>query len=148
MKKQLISVCGFLTDDNNRLLIAKRSDSEAFMPGLWELVGGGVEYGEDPYDALKREFKEELSIEIKIIEPYFTFCYLNEENQESSHEVEIDFFVKQADANQTITIDISTHSDCKWISESEIGAHFREAPVHAASQLNAVLRGFQLLADA
>ncbi len=145
MKRQLVSVCGFLTDDSNRLLIAKRADSETFMPGSWELIGGGVEYGENPADALKREFKEEFLIQVEIARPYFTFSYLQNENKEVMHEVEIDFFVKQTAPNQPIMLDKNTHSEYKWIAENEVENYFGKRPQPVASQLDSVLEGFKQL---
>jgi 8-oxo-dGTP diphosphatase len=45
------------------VLIAKRPPGRSFA-GLWEFPGGKVEQGEGPEEALIRELKEELGIEI------------------------------------------------------------------------------------
>ena len=37
------------------------------MPEMWELPGGRLEVGEDPYEGLKREIKEEIGIDIDIV---------------------------------------------------------------------------------
>ncbi len=51
--------------DNGRLLTAQRSHPPA-LAGKWELPGGKVEEGEVPLEALRRELREELGIEIDI----------------------------------------------------------------------------------
>jgi 8-oxo-dGTP diphosphatase len=52
-----------LIDDDKRVLIAKRPEGKP-MAGLWEFPGGKVEADETPEDALIREIKEELGIEL------------------------------------------------------------------------------------
>lgn len=44
--------------DADRFLLASHRDS-----GLWSLVGGGVEPGERPQEAVRREVLEELGVE-------------------------------------------------------------------------------------
>lgn len=56
---------------NSRLLIAQRMPND-MLGGLWELPGGKVEAGETFECALHRELREELSIEVKILEPLMT----------------------------------------------------------------------------
>ncbi len=58
-KYQKIGISGFLIKDS-KVLIVKRSESENFLPGQYELLGGKVEFGENPTDAIEREFKEEV----------------------------------------------------------------------------------------
>jgi len=48
-----------------QLLIARRKSSDRF-PGLWEFPGGKVKPGESPEEALRRECREELAIEIRV----------------------------------------------------------------------------------
>lgn len=54
---------------NSRLLIAQRKLDDT-MGGLWELPGGKPETGETFEGALHRELREELAIEVEIIEPF------------------------------------------------------------------------------
>ena len=53
-----------LVDTDNRILLAQRPEGKA-LAGLWEFPGGKIEPGERPEDALIRECREELGIEIK-----------------------------------------------------------------------------------
>ena len=52
-----------LVDDDNRVMIAQRPEGKS-MAGLWEFPGGKVEAGEKPENALIRELKEELAIDV------------------------------------------------------------------------------------
>ena len=58
-----IAVVAGLIFRDGRLLVCQRHDSSTF-PLKWEFPGGKVESGEASEDALRRELKEELEIEI------------------------------------------------------------------------------------
>lgn len=51
-----------IVDENNKVLIAQRSDQE--LKGKWEFPGGKIKEGETPQQALAREIREELNLEI------------------------------------------------------------------------------------
>ena len=61
-KKPDVIVDAFIKKDNKYLAVKRRK----IEPGTWETPGGRVEFGERIEDALKREIKEEVGIEIKI----------------------------------------------------------------------------------
>ncbi len=63
--------------ENGKVLMATRPDGKEFS-GLWEFPGGKLEPNETPEDALVREIKEELEIELdkKELIPY-RFSSLN-----------------------------------------------------------------------
>lgn len=54
-----------LKDETERLLIQHRSKDAKRHPDYWGFFGGGIEEGETPEEAVKREAKEELGIELK-----------------------------------------------------------------------------------
>lgn len=58
----LVSACA-LVDEEGRILIAKRPEHKP-LGGLWEFPGGKLEPGETPEQALIRELREELNIDV------------------------------------------------------------------------------------
>ncbi|MCL1911493.1 MAG: NUDIX domain-containing protein [Leptospirales bacterium] len=57
-----VRVGGIVSQDGRILLIAHRKNGDIY----WLLPGGGVLFGESLKDALKREFMEELNIDISV----------------------------------------------------------------------------------
>lgn len=58
----LVAACA-LVDSDGRVLLARRPEGKP-MAGLWEFPGGKLDPGETPEDALIRELKEELGIDV------------------------------------------------------------------------------------
>ncbi|NLB13869.1 MAG: (deoxy)nucleoside triphosphate pyrophosphohydrolase, partial [Gammaproteobacteria bacterium] len=57
-------VAAAITDPRGRVLLARRTVGRD-LAGLWEFPGGKVEPGETPEQALVRELREELGIEVR-----------------------------------------------------------------------------------
>ena len=58
-------VVGYIENDEEKFIITKRPNDK-MLGGLWELPGGKKEKGESLKNALIRELKEELNIEVSI----------------------------------------------------------------------------------
>jgi 8-oxo-dGTP pyrophosphatase MutT (NUDIX family) len=66
-----VSVKGLALDQTSRFLLTKEDN------GKWELLGGGLDHGEDPIAGLKREIREETGLEVTWVSPspkYFITC--------------------------------------------------------------------------
>ena len=57
-------VVGLLFDEE-KFLIGQRLDENSSYGGYWELPGGKIDEGETSYDAIIREWKEELDIDVE-----------------------------------------------------------------------------------
>lgn len=58
-----IKIVSAIVMANNKLLLLQRDNNQGIRdPGCWQLPGGGVENGEMPDGAIKRELQEEIGI--------------------------------------------------------------------------------------
>ena len=62
---RVVEVVAAVVERGGRYLITRRLEG-AHLAGLWEFPGGKVLPGEKPEDALKRELKEELGVEVTV----------------------------------------------------------------------------------
>ena len=75
-----IAVKAFIVD-NHKLLVLKREPSDIHLPNIWEIPGGRLQLGEDPFAGLKRETKEETGLDIDIIQPLTIRHFTREDGQ-------------------------------------------------------------------
>ncbi len=64
-KRHEIHVVGAAILRSHTCLVARRA-AHVSSPGCWEFPGGKIEPGECPGEALKREIREELELEIEV----------------------------------------------------------------------------------
>jgi 8-oxo-dGTP diphosphatase len=60
-----ILVAAAVVIEDARVLLTQRKQG-SHLAGMWEFPGGKVHEGEDPRDALVRELREELGIEVRV----------------------------------------------------------------------------------
>ena len=89
-----------ITNSNNEILISRRSANQ-HQGNKWEFPGGKVEEGETVKDALNREIKEELGIEILA----------------SEHFTDIDHEYKGDDPKQSKTVKLMVYEVKYWLGE-------------------------------
>lgn len=85
VKKVAVAAAVIVRPDGTFLLGQRAADT--FYPGYWEFPGGKVEPGETPRQALTRELREELGIEVVHAHPWIT----REHVYEHAH-VQLHFF--------------------------------------------------------
>lgn len=62
--KKPLEVVGALIEDSDTYLVGQRAASKS-QGGFWEFIGGKIEADETPEQALARECREELSLDIE-----------------------------------------------------------------------------------
>ena len=61
----MIKVVAALIENDNQVLLARRSTGDVNVFGKWEFPGGKVEPDENEFKAIEREIKEEFELVIK-----------------------------------------------------------------------------------
>ena len=89
-----------LLRDGDRLLVAEVPNDDGSVKG-WRPLGGGVEFGETAEVALRREFQEELGVEIDIDGPPTIFENLYEHAGHIGHEIIFAFPIRVIDTTVT-----------------------------------------------
>jgi len=153
--QQVISACAFIHHDFDgvtKVFLPKRADTKKFLPGLYELPGGHVDFGEDIIDGLRREIDEELGMSVRIGDPFAAFTYEN--SVKGSHSVEVIYFATFTDPIENITTNPEDHSRYDWFTKEDVIQRKAEmVPVDQAihkdgdddAEYKAVLKGFALL---
>ena len=96
----------FIKNENNQILVLRRSADDRWMPNVWALPGGKAELNETPEEAAIREVKEETNLDVSNLK---FVHYLNDKKYNVSY-----FTTSTFDGN--IKVDQSEHSDYLWIS--------------------------------
>lgn len=73
-----LSVLGVVARPDGRYLITKRVMTKAWAPGWWEVSGGAAQAGEESYDAVLREVREETGLDVSNAEGGYAFTYHRE----------------------------------------------------------------------
>lgn len=119
--QQVITACAFIHKKFNgveNVFLPKRADTKKFLPGIYELPGGHIDFGEDPVAGLKREINEEINMDVKVGDPFFVFTYSNK--IKGSHSIEVIYFAEFKGDLGKIKLNPEDHSNFGWFSEDEL----------------------------
>ncbi|KKQ42124.1 MAG: hypothetical protein US60_C0023G0014 [Microgenomates group bacterium GW2011_GWC1_37_8] len=143
---QVITACAFIHqkfDGVEKVFLPKRAETKKFLPGVYELPGGHIDFGEDIIEGLKREIYEEFQVKIKVGDPFNTFTYENK--IKGSHSIEVDFFATFEDPIESIKLNPEDHSEYAWFSEEELEKVISNIGGENNPEVIAIKKGFSLL---
>jgi len=94
-------------------VLACRRNPDRSAGGLWEFPGGKVEAGESPEDALVREIREELRVDIEVGE-------LIHRGVKRVGSVSVDLSSYAAKLTDAVPIDSTDHDALRWLGTGEL----------------------------
>jgi 8-oxo-dGTP diphosphatase len=88
-----VGICAFCYDGNGKFVMVKRSNNARDEHGRWDIIGGGIEFGDTVEQTLVKEIKEELDADVKQFEFLGYFDAHREHNGKPTHWVQLAFKV-------------------------------------------------------
>lgn len=105
-----IEVVAAIIKDDDRIFITRRGYGN--FVDMWEFPGGKIECGESQEEALIREIKEELELDINISDFLTTIDY-----DYPNFHLTMHCFICQIYGGK---LNLNVHNDAKWITFDEI----------------------------
>lgn len=128
--KHIIVAAGIIYNSQGQILISKRPADKP-SAGLWEFPGGKVEVGEQPEQALCRELKEELAIQVTEYSPYTQLEFAYPDRHISLFIFEVSKFEGQPKSIE--------QQEIQWVKKGELHHyHFLEANKTIIQQLQSI----------
>lgn len=107
---KVIEVVAAVIRKDDKIFITRRGYGEFI--DMWEFPGGKIEKGESREEALHREIKEELELDINELEFLTTIDY-----DYSNFHLTMHCFMCQISGGR---LHLNAHNDAKWVSYAEL----------------------------
>lgn len=126
-----IEVVAAIIKKGDKIFITKRSSSE--FADMWEFPGGKIELGETQEEALIREIKEELELDITNLNYLTTVEY-----DYPNFHLTMHCFICEICGG---TLNLNAHNDAKWVLIEELSSQkWIPADVEVVEKLVAVTK--------
>lgn len=112
--KTIKVVAAVILQEGKVLCVQRPKHEKEYISVKWEFPGGKVEVGESREEALVREIREELSVDIEVLEFFMTVEHTYPDFHLTMHVFKC--------ALQSGEIVLNEHVDMKWLSMEELGS--------------------------
>ena len=103
-----VAAKSFVIKDNCLLLI-KRRPNDVHKPSVWEIPGGRLGLGENPFEGVKRETKEETGLDVEVLHPLNVKHFVRDDNQTITMLI---FLCKALNDDVKLS---EEHTDYEWV---------------------------------
>lgn len=144
--RQVFTACAFIhkkIEGVEKVFLAKRALTKKFLPGVYEMPGGHVDFGEEMTVGLKREVKEEFQMDIEVGDPFEVFTYTNQIKR--AHAIEVIYFATFVTPLELIQLNPEDHELWGWFEEKEIDTVVATNRRGEDPEIVAIKKGFRLL---
>ncbi len=100
--------------NGGQVLLVHRHSRRDWYPDCWDLVGGHLESGESAFQALRRECREEVGIDVRAAWPLVV--------PSSDSDVDVHAFAVTAWVGTQANLALDEHDDLGWFHVGELAA--------------------------
>ena len=144
--QQVITACALIHhnfDGVTKVFLPKRAATKKFLPNVFEIPVGHIDFGENIVEGLKREVFEEFGMHITVGDPFAAFDYTNP--IKGSHSAEIIYFATFADPIENVQINPEDHAEYGWFAEDELDTVYDNNKDVDDAEFVALRKAFALL---
>ncbi len=144
--QQVFTACAFihkLIGSEEKVFLAKRAATKKFLPNVFELPGGHINFNEDLKLGLAREIMEEFQKDIVINDPFYVFTYHNEIT--GTHSIEVVYYAQFTNDSMPVILNQADHSEYGWYGVNELDKAYSEAKGEDDEEFIAIRKGFELI---
>lgn len=123
-----IGVKVVVLNNEGKILIVRRSETDYSRPFAWETPGGALDDKEDPAEGAAREVKEETGVDIKDAVPFHTLTTFEQDGDKV-----VMIFYKAFAQNPTVALSYE-HDQYKWVTLDEF-ENMVEGPPHLQKEV-------------
>ena len=106
-----------IIEKDGKVLITRRNPKR-WLGNVWEFVSGRIEQGEDLVIGLKREVREEVSLEIEPLFPIYTTHFYRGEKKAENEVIMVTYVCRYVSGE--ITLKTDEQVEFRWASPSEL----------------------------
>ena len=116
MNKERKNICvtqkAIVLRNDGKFLTIKRGKTAPSHPLMWDLPGGELNYGEDPFAGIVREIKEEVALDVSNVKPFDVFGHENP----WGYWVTIAYTCESLSGKVTLSME---HMEFQWVTKEE-----------------------------
>lgn len=130
MDNYRVAAKAFIVRDG-KLFMMKRRANDPHKPGKLDIPGGRLELGEDPYEGLKREVREEVNGEVEILMPVDVKHFIRDDGQKITLimflcNLKTEEIILSEEHQEQMWIDIDTELDTIPVFFHQAVAHYKK----------------------
>lgn len=111
----VINAAHGLIKKDDKYLVTLRASNKNYMPNLWDIPGGTVEFGEHSVDTLIREINEETKTKVIVRDLIFIYDFVSGEKRHQFQMVYTCDFV-----SGEIILNPREHQEYRWVTLEEL----------------------------